>query len=140
MSRMDFLRQGGTPFDGFLYARLGEDSAGNSVSVLSALARLGLDPWEEAAVLSDLPRDGAAERLSGLLTRVRDVPTLGSGQAAILSRLIGLLPRDGENRGGDGLVQAATARLGGLGPVLALLLVILFLLQIVFSGASGPDG
>ena len=43
MSRMDYLQQGGTPFDGFLYATLGEDSRGYAVSVLSALARLQLE-------------------------------------------------------------------------------------------------
>jgi hypothetical protein len=39
----------GSEFDGFLYARIGEDSNGMLLSVLAALARLDVDPWEEAA-------------------------------------------------------------------------------------------
>jgi hypothetical protein len=37
------------------------------LSVLSALARLNLDPWHEAAELSDLPKDTAAQRLAALI-------------------------------------------------------------------------
>jgi hypothetical protein len=39
----------GSEFDDFLYASIGEDSNGVLLSVLSALARLDVDPWEEAA-------------------------------------------------------------------------------------------
>ncbi len=35
-------------FDRFLLAFVGEDRKGNAVTVLSALARLELEPWEEA--------------------------------------------------------------------------------------------
>ena len=35
-------------FDRFLQAFVGEDRKGNAVTVLSALARLKLEPWEEA--------------------------------------------------------------------------------------------
>lgn len=46
----------GSEFNDFLYAPIG--GAGNEMplSVLSALARLNLDPWKEAAELSDLPK------------------------------------------------------------------------------------
>jgi hypothetical protein len=36
-------------FDNFLYASIGADRNGMPLSVLSALARLDLDPWEEAS-------------------------------------------------------------------------------------------
>jgi hypothetical protein len=38
-------------FDEFLYARIDEGSDTTPLSVLSMLARLDLDPWEEAAKL-----------------------------------------------------------------------------------------
>jgi len=137
---MDFLRQGGTPFDGFLYAELGEDSAGNSVSVLSALARLGLDPWDEAAALSDLPRASATARLGGHLTRVRDMPDLGESQARILPRLIGLLPRPSGGPIGEGFKDVTRIRLRSFGPVLALAVAILILVRTILTWSSGSDG
>lgn len=51
---------GHSPYNAFLFAEVGEEHAGVSLTVLSALTRLGFDPWQEAARLSDLPRDTAA--------------------------------------------------------------------------------
>ncbi|MDG3041743.1 hypothetical protein [Roseicyclus marinus] len=140
MSRMDYLRQGGTPFDGFLYAQLGEDSTGHEVSVLSALARLGLDPWDEAAALSALPRDSAAARLAGHLARVSSLPDLGAERTTIPPRLIALLPHRRDTRDGADLRNVVTARLGRIGPMIALILAILFLLQTLGFGLSGAGG
>jgi hypothetical protein len=57
----------GSEFDNFLLAPIGDDNNGMLLSVLSALARLDVDPWEEAAVLARLPGDVAtrAIRASG---------------------------------------------------------------------------
>lgn len=142
MSRMDDLRQGGTPFDGFLYAELGEDSTGHAVSVLSALARLGLDPWDEAAALSALPRESAAARLAGHLARVGGLPDLAAEQTTILPRLIALLPQRRGTRDGADPRKVGTARPGGIGPMIALIVAILVLLQALglglgLSGAGG---
>lgn len=56
-----------TDFDHFLFAPIGEGAAGIPVTVLSALARLDLDPWEEAANLFRLAAAPATERLASLL-------------------------------------------------------------------------
>jgi hypothetical protein len=45
----------GSEFDNFLFASIGESRNGMLLSVLSALARLDLDPWQEAAELARLP-------------------------------------------------------------------------------------
>ena len=39
----------GSEFDDFLFAPIGADRIGMLLSVLSALARLDIDPWQEAA-------------------------------------------------------------------------------------------
>ena len=39
-------------FDEFLFAPVGEDAGGTPLTLLSLLARLSIDPWEEAAELS----------------------------------------------------------------------------------------
>ena len=45
----------GSEFNDFLFAPIGEDRNGMSVSVLSGLARTDVDPWKEAASLAQLP-------------------------------------------------------------------------------------
>ena len=50
-------------FDSFLFAPVGEEVDGVPLSVLSALSRLGLDPRHEAARLSHLTKEAAADQL-----------------------------------------------------------------------------
>jgi hypothetical protein len=54
----------------FLFAPVGEEQNGVTLSVLSGLTRLGLDPWEEAARLTPLPKVRAAEALATLIARL----------------------------------------------------------------------
>jgi hypothetical protein len=58
------LSPGHPEFDAFLSAPLGEGADAVGLTVMSALARVGLDPWTEAARLADLPRETAAEALA----------------------------------------------------------------------------
>jgi hypothetical protein len=78
-------------FDPFLYAAVGEERNGMLLSVLSALARLDLDPWFEAANLSRLSPSAAKERLTGLLSSL-PASQLKAPAAATITRLLGLLP------------------------------------------------
>ena len=50
---------GHSEYNTFLFAAVGEEKVG-TLTVLTALTRLGIDPWQEAARLSDLPRETAA--------------------------------------------------------------------------------
>jgi len=49
-----------TEFNDFLYAPIGAEENKITLSVLSALSRLNVDPWVEAAQLSVLPKGTAA--------------------------------------------------------------------------------
>jgi hypothetical protein len=80
-------------FDDFLYAPILEDSRGMCVSVISALARLDLDPWEKAAELAQLPNEIATRRLSSLFAGLPDCPASRADASAIAARLVDLLPR-----------------------------------------------
>src|SRR4030095_5776325 len=51
---------GHSEYNAFLFAAVGEEAGGLPLTVLTALSRLGIDPWQEAARLSDLPRETAA--------------------------------------------------------------------------------
>jgi hypothetical protein len=43
-------------------------------TILSVLARLGVDPWEEAAKLAQLPRVSAAKRLIEFIATTPGAP------------------------------------------------------------------
>ncbi len=80
-------------FDDFLFAPIGEEKNGMLLSVLSALARLNLDPWQEAAKLAALPVEAATERLTSLIAALPDAPSERLSPGTIAARLIRLLPR-----------------------------------------------
>jgi len=79
-------------FDDFLFARINEDSEATPLSVLSVLARLGVDPWEEAAKLSGLERVSAAKRLVEFIAATPGAPTAYLSAKTVSDRLIDLLP------------------------------------------------
>jgi hypothetical protein len=76
----------------FLFASVGEEQNGVTLSVVSALTRLGLDPWEEAARLTPLPKARAAEALAPLIARLPICRTRSSDDLATSQRLVELLP------------------------------------------------
>ena len=80
-------------FNGFLFASIGDQTSGLPLSVLSALTRLGMDPWQEAARLSDLPKELAVAELSGSINRLPSKCWPQSETQGIAARLIELLPR-----------------------------------------------
>ena len=63
------------------------------LSVVSALARLDLDPWQEAAGLTGLPVGTATQRLASLIAALPDAPPARLSPGTIATRLIALLPR-----------------------------------------------
>ena len=83
----------GPEFEDFLFAPIGADENGMLVSVLSALARLDLDPWREAAKLAGLPRETAVQRLTSLIGALPEGTWARQDLRAIADRLTALLPR-----------------------------------------------
>ena len=79
-------------FSDFLYAPIGAEPNEMPLSVLSALARLNLDPWREAAELSALPEDHAIQRLARLVGRLPGGLWKPNDCEKIAARLIKLLP------------------------------------------------
>jgi hypothetical protein len=76
----------------FLFASVGEEQNGVTLSVVSGLTRLGLDPWEEAARLTPLPKPHAAEALAKVIARLPIHRTQSLDDLAISRRLVELLP------------------------------------------------
>jgi len=93
--RDDFSRFsfGHSEFDDFLFASIGEEKNGIELTVLSALTRLGFDPWAEAARLSDLPGETAERALVAAIGLLPDGDWKTSNARAIATRLVDQLPR-----------------------------------------------
>jgi hypothetical protein len=93
MTRDTSIYRQGSEFNPFLFAPVGEDMNGMVLSVLSALARLNIDPWQEAAKLAGLSRDAATKRLASVIATLPDGSSTHLDSGTIAARLIALLPR-----------------------------------------------
>src|ERR1700691_5513013 len=92
MKRTGSVFSPGSEFDDFLLSPIGDDNNGMQLSVLSALARLDVDPWEQAATLAQLPADAATQKLACMLAALPPGPSVRPDSATIAARLILLLP------------------------------------------------
>lgn len=72
----------------FLFTAIADDSNGMHLTMLSVLARSGVDPWEEAAGLRTLSREEATEKLVRVLADVPNGPSPGDDTAAMAARLV----------------------------------------------------
>ncbi len=93
MSVSDVLHPDGSDYDAFLFAEVGEDRTGAAVTVLSALARLDLEPWTEARELARLAREDAQVRLTTHLSAITDIPALALASEGRAANLVSLLPK-----------------------------------------------
>jgi hypothetical protein len=82
-------------YDDFLFAPVCEEANGMRLSVLSALARMNVDPWEEATRLAAMPKAIAEKTLLSILDLVSGRSWKSSEAAAIAARLVQLLPKPG---------------------------------------------
>jgi len=121
----------------FLFAPIWGEKNGTQLSILSALARLGMDPWGEAARLAAMPRAGAASALAVILAKLPWSEAETPDYAKISQRLVQFLPEGGSkppdsasgNRAGSGGMGAAgnIISIRNLGLVLALAAVLVVL-------------
>ena len=93
MTRAAVFSSLASEFDDFLFAPIREDKNGTLLSVVSALARLDVDPWDEAARLAGMPGEAATQRLSALLASLPAEPASDPERRTIAARLVGLLPQ-----------------------------------------------
>ena len=85
-------------YTAFLFTVVGTErsdapNSGEDITVLTALARIGIDPWQEAARLSLLPRAEAAKSLAATFINLPDTRwTLGDA-AGTAQRIVDTLPQ-----------------------------------------------
>ena len=78
--------------EAFLYADIGAELNGSTLTILSMIARLGRDPWAEATKWAALPRAGAIESLAQDIDQMPLVPSALAEAHATATRLVQLLP------------------------------------------------
>jgi hypothetical protein len=84
---------GHSALNAFLFASIGDEKSGVALTVLSALARLGIDPWTEAARLSALPKEASIAALAALIARLPEGDWQASDARTIALRLVEILPQ-----------------------------------------------
>jgi hypothetical protein len=77
----------------FLYSPISDDPGELPVSVLSAIARHDVDPWDEAARLARMPKAVAIARLTSMISPANSDAKVRSQAELIAARLVDLLPR-----------------------------------------------
>ena len=88
----------GLEYERFLYAVVGNEANGMQLTMASAIARSGADPWTEAALMSRMPKGDAVNALSILLSNALGRSHDEAGHSANIERMLTLLPH---SRGGD---------------------------------------
>ncbi len=88
---MTGLSQTTSEFDRFLFALLGEEDE-VSLSVVSVLAQRDMDPWQEAARLSQLSKDEATNSLASTIWKTDSNRWSPSEASLLAGLLIELLP------------------------------------------------
>jgi hypothetical protein len=103
--------------EAFLHADVGEELNGSTLTILSMIARLGPDPWSEAARWAALPRAGAIESLAESIDQMPLVPSALAEAHATATRLVQLLPTTTPGARLDGLVKTEASAMPNWLPV-----------------------
>lgn len=90
MANMFALRD--STLNDFLYADIGTEDNGCGLTILSVLARLGKDPWAQAAVWCNTSKDAAVDALTQNIVQMHLRQHSGGSAHSTALRLIGLLP------------------------------------------------
>jgi len=131
----------GRQFDRFLFASVGEDRNGTPLSVLSALAQFGVDPWQETVSLTRMPRDMATERLTAVIAAATTDFAAPPSAATTAARLVALLPQTPSRKIPAPGALAKTAAVGPWRMFFALAVIaLLFVGLFIFTAGSTPGG
>ena len=96
----------------FLFAPVGTEANGMTLSMVSVFARLGNDPWQEAGRLAGLPKPEATESLARIIASMPTSAWPLQAATTIATRLIALLPTQAGNLRQSSSVAAYGAKAG----------------------------
>ncbi|MGO9999451.1 MAG: hypothetical protein ACLPKW_17150 [Acetobacteraceae bacterium] len=92
MSSPDAFALKNSGLNAFLFAEVGTELNGSQLTILSILARLGQDPWAEAARWAQLPKAAMIDCLVHSIAQMPLCPQAFVEARATASRLVLLLP------------------------------------------------
>jgi hypothetical protein len=125
----------------FLFAPVGTEANGMTLSVVSVFARLGNDPWLEAGRLARLPKLEATESLARIIANMPASVWPLQSATAIAVLLVALLPtlsgKSGEGLPAPGL-RARAGRLLGFTVVLVCFGCVLAYQTGLFTASDAP--
>jgi hypothetical protein len=130
MPRSAFAPIEGCRFDDFLYAPVGDERNGMVLTVLSALARMDLDPWREAARLAEMSTEAATGKMRLLIAALPEEASAHANADAIATRLIALLPPRKPNSGRT----STSIVIGGPGGLVVYRVVVFLILMALLLG------
>ena len=92
MPQVDAFALKNSDFNAFLFADVGTELNGSTLTILSILARSGKDPWAEAARWGKLPVANAIDCLAQSIARMPLGPQSIAGARGTAAQLVLLLP------------------------------------------------
>jgi hypothetical protein len=117
MSRSEVFALQRSGLNDFLFAPIGTERNGMTLTPASAFARLGEDPWREAGRLARLPKPAAIDSLARTLTGMPASVWPLAVATPIAARLIALLPAPCKAEQVVSMSTAQVVRAGKLGLV-----------------------
>ena len=93
MATQRSVLNGTSRYDDFLFAAICDEPGGMPLSVLSAFARMNVDPWDEAARLATLSTPDAQKTLVSTLNLFPGKRQRSAETEILAARLIALLPK-----------------------------------------------
>lgn len=112
--------------DAFLYADVGAELNGSALTILSMIARLGRDPWAEAASWAALPRAGVIDSLAESIAQMPLVPSALAETRVTAARLVQLLPAKTRGSAQGGAAKAKVPSLPEWVPITILYCAVVF--------------
>jgi hypothetical protein len=93
VSQNDAFALKNSGLNAFLFAEAGTEQNGSSLMILSILARLGKDPWAQAAEWAEMPNAAMIECLTRSIAQMPLCPRALAEARVTAGRLVMLLPR-----------------------------------------------
>jgi hypothetical protein len=97
MSHSDAFALRNSGLNEFLFAEVGSEMNGSPLTILSVLARLGKDPWTEAARLARQPVFSTIDDLASSISQMPLCPQALIDARTTAARLIMLLPSQAQS-------------------------------------------
>jgi hypothetical protein len=129
-----------SPIKPFLFSEVGLELNGSALTVLSVLARLGNDPWEQAWNWTKLPKAAVIDRLADCIAKMPLCPEALRDAHATASRLILLLPAPERNQRLPPRTEAITSATPKWLPVAFFYCIIAVVLAVNMVVMSAPPG